>query len=216
MSGASRLVSKAWSWAASACAGLVALAAIAVVALYTQGALTAERLDRAGRALRGELPAAPQIVERFPSGVEEEVRLTREAFEADVRRRREELTALGSYLASKQADQDRERKELDAGRVRLAADRREYEAARAATAAAERDASFQQNLRLLERLGPEEAAARLAPWPTEEAARYLRGLRDRTAARLFSALAARNPRAADALERVLRSEAASPPPPPGR
>lgn len=197
-----------WRWAAAACVPLVAFQVVLGLVLAAYGVLGADRLERAVCALRGEeAPPRSVVVERLPEAAEQEVQAARAATEAEARRRRAELDALGSWLRAQAATLALERREVEAARVRVAADRRELEAAQEAAQGADRDAAFRSNVKLLERLDPEEAAGVVSRWPAAEVARYLRGLRERPAARVLAALTEREPDLARSVEDVLRGQA---------
>lgn len=215
---AAGILAGVWDVYRVAAAWLVAVAALAVLVLIGLGALDAEACARALRALRGTEAATaasgvggtPTVIERLPEGIEDEVRAGRAATAEEARRRAAELDAVASWVGERAARVEAERRALERERVRLAADRQEFEARRAAAEAAARDEAFRSNLKLLERRTPEEAAPMLAEWPAEEAARYLRALKDRTAARLLTALEALEPAIAARVRAVLHEQAALP------
>ncbi|MBI5366254.1 MAG: hypothetical protein HZA54_04390 [Planctomycetes bacterium] len=215
---AAGILAGVWQVYRVAAAWLVAVAALTVLVLVGLGAFDAESLARALQALRGAEPAhaassgggGPTVLERLPEGIEEEVRAGRAATAEEARRRAAELDAVASWVGERAARVEAERRALERERVRLAADRTEFAARRAAAEAAARDEAFRSNLKLLERRTPEEAAPMLAEWSAEEAARYLRALKDRTAARILSALEAMDPATAVRVRAVLHEQAALP------
>lgn len=177
------MIGRLWRAWSSVMGAAGAVAATMLAALWAAGALSADRLEAAARALRGETAAAPA-----PRAEDEA--LKRQS-EAALEQRRQELERLDARLAARQAQLDADRARADEAAARFQAERQRLETQRAQAGVGEAEAAA--NAAIFDRMDPADLIALLKRWDNDAFVLHLRAMRPSRAAEILELLQ-RDPR----------------------
>ncbi len=185
--------------------------AVIVAILWTEGYLSLAKLEHIGEILR-EDPATQRskpAPEKASAEIQAQLEASRSSLERRETRWREEYDLLASALRTLREEGEIGRRELESGRAKLASEQEGLDARIEARRKLEQSEAFKNNVRIITKLAPKDAAAFVRDWTPEEIVAYVRRLRDKDAAKLLLELdKADAPKAKD-VRTLLKEQAAA-------